>query len=87
MSTKITFVIAALAAFTLGAGIAEANTTGPSSPPRIPHPGGAASKGTQNHWRPHNSYAGQYQQKCYWLPTMSNGSLSGLEEKCIWVKS
>jgi hypothetical protein len=88
MSTKITFVAAALAALTLGLGAAQANIKGPSSPPQSPstHAGGAASQATQNHcWSHHNYYAGY--TKCYWLPTVSNGSVSGLEQKCIWVKS
>jgi hypothetical protein len=90
MSTKITFVAAAIAALTLGVGVAEANTKGPSSPPKtIRHAGGAASQATNTQHQSHYNHFDRYrnQWKCYWLPTVSNGSVSGLEEKCIRLKN
>jgi hypothetical protein len=92
MSTNITLVVAALATLTLtlGLGAAQANTKGPSSPPQHPpHGGGAATQGSnwQPHWRPYGYNNHKTHQNCYWLPTVSNGNLSGLEQKCIWVNS
>jgi len=82
MSKKLA-IVAAGVALVLSIGAAQANTKPPSPAPR-PHPGGAASQANNiNHYNHfHNR---QTQWKCYWLPTVNNGSVSGLEQKCVRV--
>jgi hypothetical protein len=73
MSRRIAFAIAALAA--LGAGAAHARTTPPKQQPTHPaHAGNTASHAANPHNRRH--------QHCYYLPTVNNGSVSGLKLTC-----
>jgi hypothetical protein len=67
----------------LAIGSALANTKGPSGPPHRPSTGPQYYHHSY-YGRPY--YPGQHVEKltteCYYLPTVSNGSVSGLEKKC-----
>ncbi len=91
VATKSAAAIFAVLAFgavvSLASSQALANTKGPSGG------GGGAT-----HHRPHQPTPGQKPyyynpldrahsgQKCYWLPTISNGTVTGLHSVCHWVK-
>ena len=89
MSITKTRAAAALAAFTLAAvvsfahGTVQAKTTGPGaggSPPYRPH---GAYTGSRDPSRHPGGIAGQRPSvKCYWLPTVSNGTVTGLHQVC-----
>jgi hypothetical protein len=89
LATASLALLALGAVVALGSGQAVANTKGPTThnPPGPPgagqHPaGGAATHPNRGHYDPFK-YSREH-LKCYWLPTVSNGSISGLEQKCIW---
>ncbi len=75
MSRKIALVAAAFAALALGAAAAQARTAPPKQQPTHPaHAGNTASHAASPQNRRH--------QHCYYLPTVDNGSVSGLKLTC-----
>ena len=79
MSTRIAFVAAALVTLALAAGAAQAKVRVPikqaSQPTHPAHSGNPISHAPNSQNRRH--------ERCYWLPTVNNGAVSGLQMKCI----
>jgi hypothetical protein len=85
--TKTSIVAAALAVLALSIGAAQANTKGPSAPPKArPVAGNGAGQQHAGGPKYYDPFYRHHRTKCYWLPTMANGAVTGLEQKCIWVK-
>ncbi len=78
-------VLAFGAVVSLASNQALANTNGPSSgggaAPHRPHQPTASQKSYYDPLKRARSA-----QKCYWLPTVSNGTVTGLHSVCNWVK-
>jgi hypothetical protein len=70
----------------------------PTHPVPGPQPGGAAGsigKQVSGTYHPgtlvnngnYHGHQGRLAEYCYWLPTVSNGSVSGLKPVCYWTKN
>ena len=85
ITTRLATAAFAAAIASLAISSALANTKGPSGPPSRPSMGGAPAQAPGPHYYgPHHYYTGgtKFTVDCYYLPTVSNGSVSGLEKHC-----
>ncbi len=78
-------VLAFGAVVSLASNQALANTKGSSGsgggPPHRPY---QPTPGQKTYYNPLDR--ARSAQKCYWLPTVSNGTVTGLHSVCNWVK-
>jgi hypothetical protein len=83
-TTKLATAALAAAVASLTIGSALANTKGPSSPPSRPPIVGGGPGQTGYHTMPHHfdMRGKKFTRDCYYLPTVTNGSVSGLQKTC-----
>jgi hypothetical protein len=91
---SITIKSATLAAVALAAAVsltssdALANTKAPSGPAPGSNRGQASQKSGGYYYSPYDHRMHHYydkpvaQKKCYWLPTVANGTVTGLHQVC-----
>ncbi|MEA2905254.1 MAG: hypothetical protein QOI12_2641 [Alphaproteobacteria bacterium] len=87
-ATAAVFAVAAVVSLTAGSSFANTTPPKPKGGTAHHHPYGYGSG--YGHKRPHHYGPSQAKtnnvvQKCYWLPTIAGGTVTGLEQKCIWI--
>ena len=82
---KLASTLLAGAVVSLVSNDALANTKAPSGGAHPRPPMGGAGQPHSGPYAGHSANS-PWKQNCYWLPTVSNGSVSGLQQVCNWVK-